>query len=157
MEAYGKVGMYSGPLFWVSQKGNKVQWSLVGDLDVLFHGILQWVQEQWPLMLPQLVQIQDEFIMCQSRCRGSMTEASNKGIPQEVIEANQRWGKHQWSQGVLLPEHEHDGTILRCKGKCGLLDKVLQWSVNHGGTEWRCWRKGKDRAKKGEQAKEERG
>ena len=28
-------------------------------------------------------------------------EASNRGIPKEVVEANQHWSKHQQSHGVL--------------------------------------------------------
>jgi hypothetical protein len=45
IEAYEVLGVVSGPVFWVSHKGMRVRWSTVGDLDVLFHGILSWVQE----------------------------------------------------------------------------------------------------------------
>jgi hypothetical protein len=101
VDAYGKVGITAGPLFRVSQKGTKVRRCSVGDLDVLFHGVLQRVQERWPQILDPKVKIQDEMSVRRSLRRGSTTEASNKQIPREVIEANQRWGKHQRSHGVL--------------------------------------------------------
>ena len=101
LEAYGKLGVYAGPLFRVAQKGNRVRRSSVGDLDILFHGILQRVQERWPQLIAPTVRVQDEFSVRRSLRRGSTTEASNKQIPKEVIEANQRWGKHQRSRGVL--------------------------------------------------------
>lgn len=101
IEAYGKMGVFSGPLFRVSKKGGKVRRSSVGDLDVLYHGLMQRVQERWPRVLGPEVKIQDEMSVRRSLRRGSTTEASNQGIPKEVIEANQRWGKHQRSRGVL--------------------------------------------------------
>ena len=73
----------------------------MGDLDLLFHGVLQRVQERWPRVLPLSVRVQDETSVRRSLRRGSTTEASNRGIPKEVVEANQRWGKHQRARGVL--------------------------------------------------------
>lgn len=61
IEAYGKLGVTSGPLFRVAQKGPKVKRSSVGDLDVLFHGILLRVQERWPQVLPPSTRVQDEI------------------------------------------------------------------------------------------------
>jgi hypothetical protein len=45
LEAYGKLGVYSGPVFRVGGKGGKVKRSAMGDLDPLFHRILTRVQE----------------------------------------------------------------------------------------------------------------
>ena len=101
IEAYGKFGVFAGPLFRIAQRGSKVRRSSVGDLDILFHGLMQRVQERWPQVLKPSVQVPDEMSVRRSLRRGSTTEASNRGIPKEVIEANQRWGKHQRSRGVL--------------------------------------------------------
>jgi hypothetical protein len=101
LEAYGAVQVYSGPVFRVGGRREKVKRSAMGDLDPLFHGILVRVQERWPRVLPSMVKVSDEFSVRRSLRRGSTTEASNRGIPKEVIEANQRWGKHQRSRGVL--------------------------------------------------------
>jgi hypothetical protein len=101
LETYGALGVTSGPVFHVAHTGKKVKQSAMGDLDLLFHGILQRVQEHWPQVLPPSVKVQDEISVRRSLRRGSTTEASNRGIPKEVVEANQRWGKHQRSRGVL--------------------------------------------------------
>ena len=101
LETYGKLGVTGGPVFRVQHKGTKIRRCVVGDLDVLFHGILLRVQERWPSVLAASVRVQDETSVRRSLRRGSTTEASNRGIPKEVIEANQRWGKHQRSRGVL--------------------------------------------------------
>jgi hypothetical protein len=100
-QTYKELGVVSGPVFRVAQKGGKVKRSAMGDLDLLFHGILGCIQEHWPRVLPVSVKVQDETSVWWSLCRGSMTEASNRGIPREVVEANQHWGKHQRSRGVL--------------------------------------------------------
>ena len=52
-------------------------------------------------MLSMSVKVQDETSVRRLLRWGLTTEASNRGIPKEVIEANQRWGKHQRSRGVL--------------------------------------------------------
>jgi hypothetical protein len=101
LEAYGELGVYFGPVFRMSGKREKVKRSAMGDLGPLLHGVLTRVQERWPRVLPPSAKILDEFsVRCLLR-QGSTTEASNRGIPKEVIEANQRWGKHQLSRGVL--------------------------------------------------------
>jgi hypothetical protein len=101
LQTYQTLGVVTGPVFRVAQKGTRVKRSSVGDLDVLFHGVLTRVQERWPRVLPPMVKIQDEVSVRRSLRRGSTTEASNRGIPKEVVEANQRWSKHQHSRGVL--------------------------------------------------------
>ena len=98
---YEDLKVTSGPVFRVAHKGTKVRRSAVGDLDVLFHEIYARVQERWPRVIPASVKVQEEYSIRWSLRRGSTTSASNRGIPLEVVEANQRWGKHQRSRGVL--------------------------------------------------------
>jgi hypothetical protein len=101
LEAYAALRVYSGPIFRMGGKREKVKRSAMGDLDPFLHGILVRVQERWPRVLPPSIKISNEFSVRHSLHRGSTTEASNRGIPKEVIEANQRWGKQQRSRGVL--------------------------------------------------------
>jgi hypothetical protein len=101
LETYAELGVRSGPIFRVAGKRVKAKRSAMGDLDPLFHGVLLRVQERWPRVIPLSVKIQDETSVRRSLRRGSTTEASNRGIPKEVIEANQRWGKHQRARGML--------------------------------------------------------
>jgi hypothetical protein len=110
LEAYGHLGVYSGPVFRVAGRREKAKRSAMGDLDPMFHGILVRVQERWPRVMPPSVKILDETSVRRSLRRGSTTEASNRGVPKEVIEANQRWGKHFRS----VTYHGDDGKILRC-------------------------------------------
>ena len=61
LEAYGALRVYSGPVFRMGGKREKVKRSAMGDLDPLLHGILVRVQERWPRVLPPSVKISDEF------------------------------------------------------------------------------------------------
>jgi hypothetical protein len=60
LEAYAALGVYSGPVFRVAGKREKVKRSSMGDLDPLLHGILTRVQERWPRVIPLSVKIPDE-------------------------------------------------------------------------------------------------
>ena len=61
LQTYRVLGVVSGPVFRFAHKGAKIMRSLVGDLDVLFHGVLARVQERWPRVLPPTVKVQDEI------------------------------------------------------------------------------------------------
>ena len=50
-----------GPVFRVAQKGGKTKCSAMGDLDILFHGILTRVQERRSRVLPPTMKVQDEI------------------------------------------------------------------------------------------------
>jgi hypothetical protein len=101
LEACCALGVTLGPVFRASLKGGKICRGAMGDLDPLFHSILGRVQERWPRVLGPSVKVKDKFSVQRLLRRESTTEASNQGIPKEVIEANQHWGKHQRSRGIL--------------------------------------------------------
>lgn len=126
LEAYEDVGVTAGPVFRVAQKGGRVKRSAMGDVDVLFHGVLLKVQERWPRVLPSHVRIQDDTSVRRSLRRGSTTKASNRGIPREVVEANQRWGKHQRSRGVLPSM----GMMERYTDARANVDYLIQYSLS---------------------------
>jgi hypothetical protein len=62
IKAYSVLGVMEGPLF---QKAGKVQGTIwraqIGDLDPMFHVILNWVQIMWPSVIPDLVDVEGEY------------------------------------------------------------------------------------------------
>eukprot|EP00978_Attheya_sp_CCMP212_P042325 scaffold255799_cov28-Attheya_sp.AAC.1 len=59
------------------------------------------VQVRWPDILPLFVDVSEEYKLQRSIRRGLTTHAGNAGVPEEVIEANNRWRKHGNARGVL--------------------------------------------------------
>ena len=49
-----------------------------------------------------------EYKITRSLRRGSSRQAQNQGIPSSVIETNQRWRKHEGSQGSLTSMEMRD-------------------------------------------------
>jgi hypothetical protein len=52
----------------------------------------------WEIALMEFgasVCVEDDYSVRQSLRRGSTTQAQNQGIPEIVVEANQRWRKHE--------------------------------------------------------------
>lgn len=90
------LGVVDGPMFrnW---KGKRAS---VGDLDVLYISILKRVQRKWPNVIPDSIEVAKECSALRSMRRGATAEAQNSQIPQEVINANNRWRKHERSRGL---------------------------------------------------------
>jgi hypothetical protein len=103
IEAYAAMGVTAGPVFRVAGKapGSKVVRSKMGDLDPPFHDILKRVQERWPHVIHASVNVEEEYSVRRSLRRGSTAHAQNMRIDPSIIEANQRWRKHERSRGVL--------------------------------------------------------
>jgi hypothetical protein len=101
--AYEDVGVVTGPMFRVAglKAGAKTKRSKMGDLDPAFHEVLKRVQERWPHVIPPSVKVEDDYSVRRSLRRGSSSQAQNQGIPASVVEANNRWRKHERSRGVL--------------------------------------------------------
>jgi len=60
-----------------------------------------------------------------------MMEASNRGIPKEVVEANQHWSKHQCSPGVLPAM----GMMERYLDACANVGYLVKYSGKGAGTQ----------------------
>jgi len=73
----------------------------MGDLEPLFHAILKRVQARFPKVILKDVMIVEDYSVYRSLRQGAISEAQNVGIPQEVIEANNRWRKHMRSKGLV--------------------------------------------------------
>jgi hypothetical protein len=65
----------------------------VVELDELFHQYLLVVQEECPELLGPGVDVERDYSVRRSIRRGATTHALNRGIPAEVIDANNRWRK----------------------------------------------------------------
>ena len=88
-------GKGTGPLF----RNEKNKRASVADLDILLHAILKRVQMKWPNLIPDHVKVHEEYSSLRSFRRGATAEAQNAGIPEEIIQANNRWRKHCRSRG----------------------------------------------------------
>ena len=91
----------SGPMFRVTKRKGQLARASVGDLDVLFHDLWKRIQHRRPHLIPEATKIEEVYSVRRSLRRGATTEAQNRGIPTEVLEANNRWRKHLRGRGVL--------------------------------------------------------
>lgn len=91
----------AGPLFRAPvKKSDMTRKASIGDIDPLFHEILRKVQKRYPSLIPDEVDVEGEYSISRSGRRGATSEAQNVELPQSVIEANNRWRKHQRAKGL---------------------------------------------------------
>jgi hypothetical protein len=95
--AMGKQKIMHGPLFR-DAKGKRAS---TADLDVMVHRILERVQKKWRSVIPDVVNVKEEYIVYRSLRRGTTAEAQNAQVPQSVIEANNRWRKQTPGMSVM--------------------------------------------------------
>ncbi|KAL7574691.1 hypothetical protein ACA910_003034 [Epithemia clementina (nom. ined.)] len=95
------MGVTTGPMFRVSTPSGAVKRATISHLDSLFHDIMKRVQFHRPDLVAPEVKAEDEFSARRLLRRGATTEAQNRKIPAQVIEANNRWKKHIWANGIL--------------------------------------------------------
>lgn len=96
-----RLGTTAGPLFRVNSSKADHKRASMGDLEPLFHAVLKKVQHRFQKILPKDVMIEEDCSVYRSLRRGATTEARNVGLPQDVIEANNRWRKHMRSKGMV--------------------------------------------------------
>jgi hypothetical protein len=95
------MGIVSGPIFRVpGKKPGSYKRATIGDLDPALHWILKRVQDRWPSVIPNTVNVAEEYSMFRSLRRGDTSAAQNAKIPKEVIEANNRWRKRARANGL---------------------------------------------------------
>jgi hypothetical protein len=97
MSELEKFGIKTGPMFRAGLGSKRASTS---DLNIRLHSILKRVQQRWPNLIPDDVEVTDQFSVYRSLRRGATAEAQNARIPQEVIEVNNRWRKHAQSRGL---------------------------------------------------------
>ena len=102
IRSWDAVQVTTGPLFRVNKKRKgQIARALVGDLDVLFHDLWKRIQHRFPQLISDTTKIEEAYSVRRSLRRGATTEAQNRGIPTEVLEANNRWRKDLRGQGIL--------------------------------------------------------
>lgn len=84
LTGYADQGVTGGALI----RNTKGVGCRVKELDVEFHQLLRRVQRQSPGVVPESVDIESEYSFGRSLCRGSTSQARNKCVPKDVIEAN---------------------------------------------------------------------
>ena len=84
-------------------------------MDLLFHALLLEVQRRFAKVLPESVDVKNKFSTYRLFRRGSTSEAQNVGMPQSVIEANNRWRKQSRAKGMKpsmsMTEHYSDSKV----------------------------------------------
>ena len=98
---YAQVGVKAGPVFRrVKKKATDgVARARVGDMNLLLHPVLLRIQARLPDLIGEEVNVEDEYSVSRSLKRGATAQARNKDIPQDVIEANNRWKQHERARG----------------------------------------------------------
>jgi hypothetical protein len=81
LEAYGHLGVYSGPVFHVAGNPEKVKRRAMGNLDTLFHGILGWVQERGPQELHQSVRFKMKAVCAEHSCHNPKPRHQIEAFP----------------------------------------------------------------------------
>jgi len=83
--SYKQFGVTTGPVFRVAggKTGSPVRRSSVGDLDPPFHDLLKRVQERFPNVIHESVNVEDEYSLRRSGRRGSTLNALNHEVPKE--------------------------------------------------------------------------
>jgi len=111
---YESLGVVDGPMFRLasSGRGAKVKQCAMGNLNPAFHALLKRVQDRRPNVIPADVDVEAEYDIARSERRGVTAHAQNQCIPKEVIEANNRWRKHEKARGMrpgmCMMEHYSD-------------------------------------------------
>ena len=83
----------TGPLFRLTPES--IRAASIIELDVLFHRYLREVQQVMTGVIDPSVPVERDYSLRRSLRRGSNTHARNRDIPVDVIEANNRWRKHE--------------------------------------------------------------
>jgi hypothetical protein len=121
LQEYGRAGVLKGPMFRVAPKkkgqaddGVKgFKRARVGDLDLVLRPLLERIQEKYPETIGAEVNVDEGYSASRSLKRGATSQARNKQIPADVIEANNRWRKQERARGstphMVLLERYADG------------------------------------------------
>jgi hypothetical protein len=84
---YKSMNITFGPLFRNSQ-GQRIK---ARDMEPRFFDRLEQIQSNRPDLIPPTDDVVEEYGIYRSFRRGSTSEATNQGIPPEVIDMNNRW------------------------------------------------------------------
>ena len=87
----------------------------IGKLDVYFHGFLKEVQQRYPKVIEESVDVEKEYSTYRSFCRGTSSEAQNANVGINVIESHNQWRNKMRSNGIKpntsMMEHYTDAKV----------------------------------------------
>jgi hypothetical protein len=89
LDEYSKLNISNGPLFR-NKAGSKIR---AIDYETQFFDRLESIQLFRPDLIPSTDNVSEEYGIYRSFRRGSTSEATNRGLPPDVIDANNRWRK----------------------------------------------------------------
>lgn len=108
---YEAKGIRHGPLFR-NADGSRMR---IADMTDTFLRRLSVVQHRRPDILPRDVDIEAVYGIRRSFRRGSTSRATDMGVPEDVINANNRWRKHEKAKArkakLEMVEHYTDVTL----------------------------------------------
>ena len=111
LQTLQEVGITTGPLFR-NDKGSRMS---VSELDVHFISLLLEVQRKFPNAIPDSVKVDEVYSVFRSLRRGATSEAQNVGLPEPVIESNNRWRKFHRPRGMrpgwTMMQHYTDAQV----------------------------------------------
>lgn len=84
---YGGLGISHGPMF---RDGKGIP-ARAGMMEAAFYARLETIQDECPDLIGIEVSVPEEYGVYRSFRRGATSEAVNRGVPPNVIEANNRW------------------------------------------------------------------
>ena len=87
ISTYEKIGIASGPASRLTTNDKTKRASTI-DLGFLFYIILARVQNIYPWLIPETVNIEDKYYLYRSLRWGAISEAHSTGIQKLVIEAD---------------------------------------------------------------------
>ncbi len=105
MDQYAIQGIVSGPLFR-TRDGQHIK---TNTLEPLFFDLLEQVQSNRPDLIPENIEVTEDYGTFRSFRRGSDSEAKNQGLPPDVIDDNNRWRKFDrvGASQPSLPMRDH--------------------------------------------------
>ena len=111
---------------WVFPSNSNQGRAKISDFDPFFHDALRNVQAQRPDLITKEVKVGEVYSLRRSLRRGSTTRARNVNVPEENIEFNNGWRKHQRAgakaPSLSMVQHYTDVKLA--------LPFVLKYSVN---------------------------
>jgi hypothetical protein len=120
LEEYACIGINRGPMFRTSG-GFPIKAGVFEEVLILR---LERTQAERPDLISKDSSVSEDYGIYRSFRRGATSEAGNRGVKPEVIEANNRWRKVEKAKGkkvgLEMREHYTDVRLI--------LDQLLQFS-----------------------------
>jgi hypothetical protein len=109
LDEYRKMNIASGPLFQ-NKSGQKTR---AMDFEPRFFDRLEQIQIARHDLIPPNDDVSEDYGIYHSFRRGSTSEATNKGLPAEVIDNNNHWRKFYKTGAArqVLPMRDHYSDI----------------------------------------------